>query len=579
MKKLFLTLLAAMAIVWQADACTNLIVGKKASADGSVICTYNCDGFGFAGSLFHTPAGRHTPGEKIAIHGWGPTHDDQFVEQVEYTYNVVGFMNERQVTIVESTFDGRLELQNPDGLLDYFSLMRLALQRSSSAREAIRCMAELVEKYGYNSSGESITICDPNEAWIMEIIGKGPGRKGAVWVALRIPDDCICAHANLSRICFFPREGECWDNGFIVKQKAKKTKDFKSISSKHLEFISQPQVECVYAWDVVDFAREKGFYNGPDNEFSFRDAYCPIDFENVRYADARVWSFFRHHRSDMDQYLPYIEGYFDICDALPLWVKPDKQLTLSDVMVDMRDHFEGTPLDMTADASAGPWQMPIRPLPMHMKTSDGVDLFRERPIATQQSGFTMTCQMRSWLPDDVGGVTWFNCDDADMVAYVPLYCCISQVPDPFRPENNPRNEFSFESAFWMNNWVANMIYPRYSMMIGDLRQAQRELEDYYIADQDSVLAAIAELTSADRQSYLNKKSIAYADRMMKRWDSLAKYLIVKYNDQVVKRTDAEGNFLRWGYDTPGYSQPFIDALPAATGDRYKLKEVIDRRER
>ena len=579
MKKLFLTLLAAMAIVWQADACTNLIVGKKASADGSVICTYNCDGFGFAGSLFHTPAGHHTPGEKIAIHGWGPTHDDQFVEQVEFTYNVVGFMNERQVTIVESTFDGRLELQNPDGLLDYFSLMRLALQRSSSAREAIRCMAELVEKYGYNSSGESITICDPNEAWIMEIIGKGPGRKGAVWVALRIPDDCISAHANLSRICFFPREGECWDNGFIVKQKARKTKDLKSISSKHLQYIGQPQVECVYAWDVVDFAREKSFFNGPDKEFSFRDAYCPIDFENVRYADARVWSFFRHHRSDMDQYLPYIEGYFDICDGLPLWVKPDEPLSLQDVQRDMRDHFEGTPLDMTADASAGPWHMPIRPLPMHMRTSDGVDLFRERPIATQQSGFTMTCQMRSWLPDDVGGVTWFNCDDADMVAYVPLYCCLTQVPDCFRPENNPRTEFSFESAFWMNNWVANMIYPRYSMMIGDLRAAQRELEDYYLADQDSVLAAIAELTPADRQSYLNKKSIAYADRMMKRWDRLAKYLIVKYNDQVVKRTDAEGNFLRWGYDTPGYSQPFIDALPAATGDRYKLKEVIDRRER
>ena len=559
-----MTLLAAMAIVWQADACTNLIVGKKASADGSVICTYNCDGFGFAGSLFHTPAGRHTPGEKIAIHGWGPTHNDQFVEQVEYTYNVVGFMNERQVTIVESTFDGRLELQNPDGLLDYFSLMRLALQRSSSAREAIRCMAELVEKYGYNSSGESITICDPNEAWIMEIIGKGPGRKGAVWVALRIPDDCICAHANLSRIRQFPLE---------------KKGTYASISSRNLKQINRPEVECVYAVDVITFAHEKGFFSGKDEEFSFRDAYCPIDFENVRYADARVWSFFRHHRSDMDQYLPYIEGYFDICDGLPLWVNPDKQLTLSDVMVDMRDHFEGTPLDMTADASAGPWQMPIRPLPMHMKTSDGVDLFRERPIATQQSGFTMTCQMRSWLPDDVGGVTWFNCDDADMVVYVPLYCCITQVPDPFRPENNPRNEFSFESAFWMNNWVANMIYPRYSMMIGDLRQAQRELEDYYIADQDSVLAAIAELTPADRQSYLNKKSIAYADRMMKRWNRLAKYLIVKYNDQVVKRTDAEGNFLRWGYDTPGYSQPFIDALPAATGDRYKLKEVIDRRER
>ena len=568
-----------LSIFNSALACTNLIVGKKASKDGSVMCSYNCDGFGFAGSLFYSPAGRHTPGEPVTIHGWGPQHEGRFVKQVEYTYNVVGLMNERQVTIVESTFDGRLELQNREGLLDYFSLMRLALQRSATAREAIRCMAELVEEYGYNSTGESITVCDPNEAWIMEIIGKGPGRKGAVWVALRIPDDCICAHANLSRICFFPREGECWDNGFIVKQKAKKTKDFKSISSKHLDYISQPQVECVYAWDVVDFAREKGFYNGPDNEFSFRDAYCPIDFENVRYADARVWSFFRHHRSDMDQYLPYIEGYFDICDALPLWVKPDAPLSLQDVQRDMRDHFEGTPLDMTADMTAGPWGMPIRPLPMHFKDSRGNDFFRERPIATQQSGFTMTCQMRSWLPDDVGGVTWFNCDDADMVAYVPLFCCLTQVPDCFRPENNPRTEFSFESAFWMNNWVANMVYPRYSMMIGDLRAAQRELEDYYFADQDSVLLAVEKMTPTDRRDYLNKKSIAYADRMMQRWDRLAKYLIVKYNDQVVRKVDDKGNFQRWGYDTPGYDQQFIDAVAPATGDRYRLEKVIDRRER
>jgi dipeptidase len=281
----------------------------------------------------------------------------------------------------------------------------------------------------------------------------------------------------------------------------------------------------------------------------------------------------------MDQYLPYIEGYFDICDALPLWVKPDAPLSLQDVQRDMRDHFEGTPLDMTADMTAGPWGMPIRPLPMHFKDSQGNDFFRERPIATQQSGFTMTCQMRSWLPDDVGGVTWFNCDDADMVAYVPLYCCLTQVPDCFRPENNPRTEFSFESAFWMNNWVANMVYPRYSMMIGDLRAAQRELEDYYFADQDSVLLAVGKMTSADRREYLNKKSIAYADRMMQRWDRLARYLIVKYNDQVVRRTDENGNFLRWGYDTPGYDQQFIDAVAPATGDRYRLEKVIDRRER
>ena len=549
-----------------AFACTNLIVGKKASRDGSVMCSYNCDGFGFSGSLFYSPAGRHAKGEQIAIHGWGPSHEGQYVQQVEYTYNVVGLMNEKQVTIVETTFDGRLELQNHDGLLDYFSLMRLALQRSSTAREAIRCMANLVEEYGYNSSGESITVCDPDEAWIMEIIGKGPDRKGAVWVALRIPDDCICAHANLSRIRQFPLE---------------KRRSFKSISSRNLDNINRPEVECVYASDVISLAREKGFFSGPDSEFSFRDAYCPIDFENVRYADARVWSFFRHHcdPAEMDKYLPYINGSFDQCDHLPLWIKPDKPLSLQDVQADMRDHFEGTPLDMTSDMTAGPWGMPIRPLPMHFKDSRGNNYYRERPIATQQSGFTMTCQMRRWLPDDVGGVVWFNCDDANMVAYVPLYCCITQVPDPFRPENNPRNEFSFQSAFWMNNWVANMVYPRYSMMIGDLRVAQRELEDYYFADQDSVMKAIQQMTPSDRREFLNRKSIAYADRMMQRWDALAKYLIVKYNDQVVRRVDQNGNFQRWGYDTPGYDTQFIDAVGLSTGNRYLLRDVIERRER
>ena len=549
-----------------AMACTNLIVGKKASADGSVMCTYNCDGFGFSGSLFHSPAGQHASGEKIAIHGWGPTHEGEYVDQVPYTYNVVGLMNEHQVTIVESTFDGRLELQNRNGLLDYFSLMRLALQRSSTAREAIKCMAELVEKYGYNSTGESITICDPNEAWIMEIVGKGPDQKGAVWVALRIPDDCICAHANLSRIRQFPLEQK---------------RSYKSLSSKNLQHINRHEVECVYAADVISFAREKGFFNGKDADFSFRDAYCPIDFENVRYADARVWSFFRHHydEAEMDKYLPYLNGEFDKCDHLPLWIKPDKPLSLKDLQEDMRDHFENTPLDMTADMTAGPWGMPIRPLPMHFRDANGVNYFRERPIATQQSGFTMTCQMRSWLPNDVGGVTWFNCDDADMVAYVPLYCCITQVPDCFRPENNPRTEFSTESAFWMNNWVANMVYPRYSMMIGDLRKAQHELEDFYFADQDSVLAAVENMTPADRRDYLNKKSIDYADRMMKRWDKLAKYLIVKYNDQVVRRTDKNDEILRWGYETPGYNYEFINSIGTATGDRYKLKEVIERRER
>lgn len=564
MKKISFVILFAVCSIIPSYACTNLIVGKKASKDGSVMCTYNCDGFGFAGSLFYSPAGRHPVGEKIAIHGWGPTHEGRYVNQVEYTYNVVGLMNEKQLTIVETTFDGRLEMVNHDGLLDYFSLMRLTLQRSSNAREAIRCISELVSEYGYNSSGESITICDPNEAWIMEIIGKGPDRKGAVWVALRIPDDCICAHANLSRIRNFPLE---------------KKRSYRSISSKNIKYVNRPEVECVYAEDVITLARELGYFSGSDEDFSFRDAYCPIDFENVRYADARVWSFFRHHCSGMDKYLPYINGDFDKCDHLPLWVKPDSTLSLRDLQRDMRDHFEGTPLDMTSDMTAGPWGMPIRPLPMHFKSSDSTDFYRERPIATQQSGFTMTCQMRSWLPDDVGGVTWFNCDDADMVAYVPLYCCITQVPDSFRPENNPRTEFSFESAFWMNNWVANMVYPRYSVMIDDLRVAQKELEDYYFADQDSVLNAIEGMMPADRHSYLNQKSIAYADKMMKRWERLAKYLIVKYNDQVIRRVGDDGEFLRWGYDTQGYNQSFIDAIGPATGNRYRLDKVIERRER
>ena len=567
MKKAFFLILIIMAISIEASmACTNLIVGKKASTDGSVMCTYNCDGFGFSGSLWYIPSGQHEKGEKIAVRGWGPVHEGRYVDQVDYTYGVVGLMNEKQVTIVETTFDGKLELVNREGLLDYFTLMRLALQRSSTAREAIRCMAELVEVYGYNSSGESITICDPNEAWIMEIVGKGMGNPGAVWVALRVPDDCICAHANLSRIRKFPLE---------------KKGSYKSLSSKSFKHLNRPEVECIYAADVISFAKKWGYYMGKDEDFSFRDAYCPIDFENVRYADARVWSFFRHHCSheEMDKYLPYINGDFSEYDHLPLWIKPDKPLSLRDLQADMRDHFEGTPLDMTADMTAGPWGMPIRPLPMHFKDSDSIDYFRERPIATQQSGFTMTCQMRSWLPNDVGGITWFNCDDANMVAYVPVYCCVTQVPDPFREENNPRNEFSDKSAFWMNNWVANMVYPRYSMMIGDLRKAQNELEDYYFADKDSVLVAINGMMPAERQQYLNRKSIAYADRMMQRWDQLAKYLIVRYNDQIIKRVGNDGKLIRWGYDTPGYDQQFIDAIGKSTGDRYRLKEVIERRER
>jgi len=544
----------AFAMINECEACTNLIVGKNASTDGSVICTYNCDGYGFAGSMGYIPAGRHAKGEKIPIREWGSGDIRGYVDQVEYTYSVVGHINEKQVCIVETTFDGRLELVNEEGYLDYDSMIKLGLERAATAREAIKIMTDLVERYGYNSSGETITICDKNEAWIMEIIGKGSGRKGAVWVALRVPDDCICAHANISRIRQIP---------FSDKQ------------------------NCMYSKDVVSFAREKGYFKGKDADFSFRDAYCPIDFENVRYADARVWSFFRHHydTAEMDKYLPYINGGFDQCDHLPLWIKPKEKVSVRDIMNDMRDHFEGTPLDMTADMSAGPWGMPIRPMPMTYKANADREhgdtektYFVERPIATQKTAFTLVSQLRSWLPDAVGGVMYYNCDDANMIAYVPVYCGITDIPDAFRRENNNYREFSEKSAFWMNNFVANMVYPRYSLIIPDLREAQKELEDYYAKDVAEVTESAQSMTARDITALINKKSQQYTTMMMQRWDKLARLIIVKHND-LIMLPSKNGELTPGKATYPGYNQSYYDRIAKDTGDRYEMRQVIYRRER
>ena len=546
MKKFILS--AALSFLTVASfACTNLIVGKKASVDGSVMCTYNCDGFGFASPLTYSAPGRHAAGEQIPIRGFGPSGNGRYVAQVDYTYGVVGLMNENQVTIVETTWDGREELRNPDGLLDYFTLMGIALQRSTNAREAIAVIHQLVQEYGYNSTGENFVVADKDEAWIMEIIGKGPEQKGAVWVALRVPDDCICAYANSSRIRQFPQA-----------RKADKKLGFCIVEG-----------ECMYSADVISFAREKGYYEGPDADFSFREAYGPLDFSAIRYCEARVWSFFRHHydTAEIDSYLPFINGQTDVIDHLPLWIKPDKPLSVRDLMNDMRDHYEGTALDMTADVSAGPWASPYRNQPVNYKSSDGTDMFRERPIGCQQSGMTMVCQMRSFLPDEVGGVTYFNMDDATMVAYVPVYCSINRVPEPFRRENNNIREFSFDSAFWMNNWVANMVYPRWSAMIGDLREAQTELEDFYAAEQPEVEKQVTNLTHQERVSFLTAKTEAYTTKMMERWDKLAKLLIVKHNDQTMQPSQ-NGVIVPGRRTSPAYAPVFIDAVKAQTGDRY-----------
>ncbi len=549
MKRFFLTALLTLVSV-AGFACTNLIVGKLASVDGSVMCTYNCDGFGFASPLSWSAAGRHAPDEMIAIRGWGADSPVHYVKQVEYTYGVVGLMNEKQVSIVETTWGGRPELEKSEGALDYFVLMELALQRSASAREAIEVMHNLVQEYGYNQTGESFAVCDPEEAWIMELIGKGPGRKGAVWVALRVPDDCIAAYANSSRIRKFPQA-----------RKIDKKKGYGIVEGT-----------CMYSADVISFAREMGWYEGADADFSFREAYGPMDFSKIRYCEARVWSFFRRHydKDVMDSYLPFINGHTEICDELPLWIKPDKPLSVRDLMADMRDHYEGTALDMTVDVSAGPWASPYRNQLTNFEAPDGTRMFRERPIGCQQSGMTMVCQMRSFLPDEVGGVTYFNMDDATMVAYVPVYCSINRIPAPFRRENNNIREFSFESAFWMNNWVANMVYPRWSAMIGDLREAQAELEDYYAEDQKEVEKQVTDLTHQERVDYLTAKTEAYTDRMMQRWDKLAKLLIVKHNDQIMQPSE-NGVVVPGRRTSPQYAPAFIEAVKAVTGDRYVRK--------
>ena len=559
MKKLILTVAAALFSV-ATFACTNLIVGKKASVDGSVICTYNCDGFGFGSPLSYSPAGAHAANEVLRLRSWGSSDNNRIIPQVAYTYGVVGLMNDHQLSIVETTWDGREELVNKEGYFDYFTLMDITLQRAANAREAITVIDHLVQEFGYNSTGENLTICDKDEAWIMEIIGKGPGNKGAVWVARRLPDDCITAWANISRIRQFPTTPKM---------------------DKKLGYFVSDNGNTMYSAECITFAREKGFFSGKDEEFSWREAYCPIDFKSVRACDARVWSFFRHHydTAEMDKYLPYINGEFEKCDALPLWIKPNAPLSVRDVMADMRDHYEGTALDMTADVSAGPWASPYRNQPLTFKSSDGTDMFRERPIGCQQSGMTMVCQMRSWLPDEVGGVTYFNMDDATTSAYVPAYCSINRIPEPFRSENNNITEFSSNSAFWMNNWVANMVYPRWSAMIGDLRDAQKELEDFYAEDQKEVEAKAKDMTHMELVNYLTAKTETYTTMMMQRWDKLAKLLIVKHNDQIMQPSK-DGKIVRGRNTSPAYSPIFIDAVKAQTGERYvKVNErVVDNRD-
>ena len=547
--KRFFTSMAVCTIVASAFACTNFIVGKKASTDGSVICSYNADSYGAYMPLYHYPAAKHQKGDKRKVYEWDTNKYLGEIDEALETYNVVGNINEWQVTIGETTYGGREEMADSTGIIDYGSLIYIALQRSKSAREAIQVMTSLVEQYGYCSEGETFTICDPNEAWIMEMQGCGPDRsvskERTVWVAMRVPDDCICAHANQSRI-----------GKFDMKDKQ----------------------NVLYSKNVIKFARKKGWFTGRDEEFSWKKAYAAPDFSGRRICDARAWSFFNMYKKGMDRYIPWIMGIDKDAEDFPLWVVPDKKLSVEDVMTAMRNHYEGTPLEIdSTDIGGGIWQMPYRVTPLYFKL-DGKKYFNERPVSTQQTAFSFVSQMRSWLPREMGGCFWFGNDDGNMVAYVPIYCSMTRRPECFNAPGADDITFSDKSAFWVCNWVSNMVYPRYSAMFPDLKQVRDSLEKSYFAKQPEVENKAKTMQPAEMQKFLNDYSIEQAQAMLARWKQLATFLIVRHNDMARRPVDAQGRFYRNKHglgatvERPGMPQPFARKLVKEAGGRYAVPE-------
>ncbi|MBQ0158971.1 MAG: C69 family dipeptidase [Bacteroidales bacterium] len=548
LKVMLLTLFAAMTT--SAMACTNFLVGKKASADGSAFISYSADSYGFYGKMQHWAAGRHEAGAMRRIFDGDSGKYLGDIPEAAETYSVIGQINEYQVAITETTFGGREELWRNPGIIDYTTLMTLGLQRAKTAREAIKVMTELVAKYGYASEGESFSIADPNEVWVMEMIGKGDAGKDAVWVAVRIPDDCIAAHANQSRI-----------HRFDLKDKQ----------------------NVLYAKDVITFARQQGYFNGKDADFDFAAAYAPADFSTQRICDARAWSFFNKFVDGMERYLPYVDGKHigdPNVEVMPLYFKPSHKLSVLDVMNAMRDHYEGTPLDITHDAGAGIYDAPYRPTPLFFE-ADGKKYFNERPISTQQTAYTVVAQLRSWLPNAIGGVLWYGNDDANMVAYTPVYCCATRVPAPYQMnEKQNATTFSWESAFWVCNWVSNMTYPRYAQLFPSVKAVRDELQQKYLDHQKTIedqAAALIARYPAEAKELLTQHTCDCADDMLARWKQLGEYLIVKYNDQAIK-PEKDGEFeltpegLPVAPERPGYSDAYKKVIARETGERYVVPE-------
>lgn len=525
--------LALLLAAIPAMACTNILVSRSATVDGSTMITYAADSHVLYGELYHYPAGRHLPGTLRDVVEWDTGKFLGRIPEAAVTYEVIGNMNEHQVSIGETTFGGRRDLRDPKAIMDYGSLMYIALQRARTAREAIRVMTDLVREYGYYSSGESFSISDPNEVWIMEMISKGPDHKGAVWVARRVPDGYICAHANQARIRTFPLDDK--DN-------------------------------CLYAPDVISFAREKGWFDGRDEEFSFADTYAPLNFGALRFCEARVWSVFRRAAPSLNLPDAYIKGDPE-ATPLPLWVKPDKPLSVHDVMQLMRDHFEGTDLDMTRDVGAGPFALPYRWRPLTWKV-DGREYCNERAISTQQTGFSFVAQSRAWLPDPIGGINWFGVDDTYSTVYVPMYCGIREVPHSYAVGTGSFNDFTWDSAFWVFNFVANYSYSRYSDMIQDIQKVQRELEGKFLAEVpaiDEAALALHRQSPELARDYLTHYSVKQGDDTVARWRKLGQFLLWKYLDGNVK--DERGKVTH-----PPYPESWYRRIANDTGDRLKVPE-------
>lgn len=546
MKKILLLMAAALLAMSPSEACTSIIVGKKASADGSVMTTYNCDSYGTFHPLYHYAAGKHAKGTmRDVIDRDSRVYHGQIAE-AEETYNVIGDINEWQVSISETTFGGRHEMVDTTGILDYGSLMAIALQRSKTAREAIQVMTSLADEYGYCSSGESFSVCDPNEAWIMEMVGCGPGSKKVAWVAMRVPDEAICVHANQSRI-----------SKFNMKDKQ----------------------NVLYSKNVVSYARSQGWFKGKDEDFSFNDAYDEPDFGGRRYCDARVWTIYRKFAEGFDRYLPYVEGKepLDKVERMPLWIVPNRKLSVQDVQMCLRDHYEGTALAMDNDMGQGLYESPFRPSPLKF-TVDGKDYFNERPVATMQTAFTWISQLRSWLPREVGGVLWWANDDGDVAVYTPIYCGNTVQPNCYNTPGADAVHFSMDNAYWVENWVGNMVYPRYSLLYPSLKLVRDSLESSYFANQPAVENHALALLKSDRSAalkYLNDYSNEVAEQMLARWKELATYLIVKFNDGIV-REEENGHYKmsKTGFHPvttrPGYPAKIAKKLVESTGDKFAI---------